>query len=34
MTITVESPTTTTAFADEWARWHNAREDNLRDPVG
>ncbi|WP_063056836.1 DUF1684 domain-containing protein [Nocardia salmonicida] len=34
MTITVENPTATTTFADDWARWHHAREDGLRDPLG
>ncbi|MFF0542289.1 DUF1684 domain-containing protein [Nocardia thailandica] len=31
MTSILES---TTTFADDWQRWHDAREDGLRDPVG
>ncbi|KAF0842473.1 DUF1684 domain-containing protein [Nocardia caishijiensis] len=34
MTVTIENTTATTAFADDWARWHHAREDGLRDPLG
>ncbi|MFE3545662.1 DUF1684 domain-containing protein [Nocardia sp. NPDC059177] len=33
MTITVDH-TATTTFADDWHRWHDAREDALRDPSG
>ncbi|WP_336086017.1 DUF1684 domain-containing protein [Nocardia sp. SSK8] len=33
MTITVDH-TATTPFTDDWHRWHGAREDALRDPLG
>ncbi|WP_278265536.1 DUF1684 domain-containing protein [Nocardia sp. AG03] len=33
MTITVDN-TATTTFTDDWHRWHDAREDALRDPLG
>ncbi|NKX90845.1 DUF1684 domain-containing protein [Nocardia coubleae] len=34
MTVTIDNLDTTTTFADDWARWHHAREDGLRDPLG
>lgn len=34
MTITVESTSTATPFTDDWRRWHDAREDGLREPLG
>lgn len=33
MTITVDH-TAPTTFTDDWQRWHDAREDGLRDPLG
>ncbi|MFD3747570.1 DUF1684 domain-containing protein [Nocardia sp. NPDC058633] len=34
MTLTLENLDSTTTFADDWSRWHQAREDGLRDPLG
>ncbi|GEM34022.1 hypothetical protein NN3_50290 [Nocardia neocaledoniensis NBRC 108232] len=34
MTITLDTASATTTFLDDWRRWHDAREDGLRDPLG